>query len=283
MITELTPPSRLVLVTAMYRLGLNLGTTVTPLIGVALVSISYDLLFWGEALAALAYALIALIALPRRSRTVEQAGQAHDSTDAPRGGYLAILADWRYTIFLGAVLLMSIVYCQYIATLPLAIADAGLSLWWYSAVICLNGAIVVTCELLMTKVVQNWPLRLTMLGGLGFVAIGYGIYAIAMVPAILVIGTLIWTLSEIIGAPTVFAYPGVIAPEGLRGRYIGAMQSMFGLGTALGPILGIALWNETGRWVWAWAAVVATLATVAGQIGIRPSAVQPKPAQAPAG
>src|SRR4051794_12698842 len=31
LITELTPPGRLVMMTAMYRLGLNLGTTATPL------------------------------------------------------------------------------------------------------------------------------------------------------------------------------------------------------------------------------------------------------------
>ncbi len=33
LITELTPPNRLVMVTAMYRLCLNLGTTVAPLAG----------------------------------------------------------------------------------------------------------------------------------------------------------------------------------------------------------------------------------------------------------
>ena len=64
------------MVTAMYRLCLNLGTTAAPLIGVALVSVSYDLLFWGEALAALVYGLIALLLLPRHSPQVEPAAAA---------------------------------------------------------------------------------------------------------------------------------------------------------------------------------------------------------------
>jgi MFS family permease len=269
LITELTPASRLVMVTAMYRLSLNLGTTATPLLGTALVSVSYDLLFWGEALASLAYGVIALIALPKPDKRTKSAHPSSSGPAQPRGRYLAVLADWRYVIFLAAVLLMSIVYVQYTVTLPLAINDAQLSLWWYGAVVSLNGVIVVSFELLMTRFVQRWPLRLTAFSGFAFVAVGYGIYGIGMLPPVLIIGTLIWTLSEITGAPTVFAYPGLVAPEHLRGHYIGAMQSVFGLGQALGPIIGVALWNVTGQWVWAWFAVIAVLATVAAQIGIR--------------
>lgn len=277
-ITELTPDSRLVMVTAMYRLGMNLGTTATPLIGVALVSVSYDLLFWGEALAALAYGLIALVALPRRADRPAGAGRP---TSRAAGGYLAILADWRYSVFLTAVLLMSIVYCQYATTLPLAIAHTGLSMWWYGAVVSLNGFVVVTCELLMTKLVQNRPLRLTVLAGYVLVAVGYGVYAIGMLPAVLIAGTLIWTLSEIIGAPTTFAYPGMVAPERLRGRYIGAMQSLFGLGTAIGPVVGVMVWNRVGQAVWLWAAAVAVIATVLAGIGFRAPASRPQPVTEP--
>src|SRR5215470_2903076 len=76
MITELTPPGQLVMVTAMYRLSLNLGTTVTPLIGLALISVSWNLLFWAEALAALTYGLIALKYLPGRTAPTDSAAAA---------------------------------------------------------------------------------------------------------------------------------------------------------------------------------------------------------------
>ena len=83
------------------------------------------------------------------------------------------------------------------------------------------------------------------------------------------IGTLVWTLSEIIGGPTVFAYPAMAGPERLRGRYIGAMQSVFGLGTAIGPVIGTLVWFQVGRSVWLWAALISAVATVAGLIGMR--------------
>jgi predicted MFS family arabinose efflux permease len=280
LITELTPAARLVMVTAMYRLCLNLGTTAAPVIGVALVSVSYSLLFWGEALAALVYGLIALLLLPRHTPQAEpgadaEAASASLAADVSgpkrRSGYLALLADGRYVVFLAAFLLLCVVYVQYTAVLPLAVIDAGLSTWWYAAVITLNGAVVVTCEVAATRFVQAWPLWLTQLSGFALLAVGYGCYAIRMVPAFLILGTLIWTLSEILGAPTVWAYPGMVAPTNLRGRYFGAMQSMYGLGSTLGPILGIALYDRVGQRFFLWAAAVAVLATVIGRIGMRAS------------
>ncbi|GAA2894838.1 MFS transporter [Streptosporangium fragile] len=269
MITELTPKHRLVMITAMYRLGLNLGMTAAPLIGAALLTVSYNALFWGEAFAALAFGAIAMFALPRGGvRARKEAAAAAGPEPRGRSGYLAVLADWRYSVYLLAMLLTSAVYCQYTATLPLDIAAAGISLWWYGAAVSLNGFIVITCELAMTKVVQKWPIRLTALLGLGLVSVGYAIYAISPLPIWFMIGTLVWTLSEIIGGPTVFAYPAMAGPERLRGRYIGAMQSVFGLGTAIGPVIGTLVWFQVGRSVWLWAALVSAVATVAGLIGM---------------
>ncbi|MEO7260462.1 MAG: MFS transporter [Jatrophihabitantaceae bacterium] len=286
LITELTPPGQLVMVTAMQRLALNLGTTVTPLIGTALLSISYSLLFWAEAIASVAYGLIALVALPPKMKPVETPGET--AVAPPKAGYRAVLSDWRYLFFLAAVFFITVVYAQYTAALPLAIVASGLSLWWYSAVVSLNAVIVATCEVLATKWVQTWPMRVTALSGFGLVAIGYTVYAIGIAPALLILGTIIWTASEITGAPTTFAYPGMVAPVHLRGRYIGAMQTLFGLANAVGPILGIAIWAAFGQAVFAWAAGVAALATLCALIGMRlpgstPAAVKEPVPEAAAG
>jgi MFS family permease len=268
MLTDLVPPGQLVMVTAMYRLCLNLGTSAAPLIGVALVSVSYNLLFWGEAAAALAYGLIALTALPRRVKPAE-GHPVEAKTEESRSGYAAVFADWRYVFYLAAVLLIMIVYSQYTAALPLAIVHAKLSIWWYGAVVTLNAAVVVMLEVAATKYVQTWPLRRTALMGFGLIAVGYAMYAIAIVPFFLILGTLIWTASEIIGGPTTFAYPGMVAPAHLRGRYFGAMQTCVGLGSTIGPIIGVALWNGVGQSVWLWAAAVGILSAVCAGIGMR--------------
>jgi MFS family permease len=273
MLAELTKPGQLVMTMAMYRLAINLGTAVTPIVGVALVSISYDLLFWAEAFAAVLYSAIAWRFLPGKAAPEEGAAEAKAAE--PKQGYRAVLADWRYDFYLAAVFLVTIVYCQYIAVLPLAIVNEGQSLWWYSLVVSANAIVVAVFEVPATKYVQTWPLRLTAIAGFGLVAVGYGIYAIALIPVLLIIGTLIWTMSEIIGAPTTFAYPGMVAPPHLRGRYSGAMLSVFGLGNAVGPAVGVWLWDKVGQTFWLWAAGVAVLSAVCARIGMRRPDEQP--------
>jgi MFS family permease len=277
MLTDLVPHGQLVMVTAMYRLCMNIGSTAAPLIGVALVSISYNLLFWFEAAAAVIYGLIAWRALPRRAAPSE----AHQKAAKERGGYRAVLTDWRYDFYLAAVFLVMMVYIQMSAALPLAIVDAGLNVWWYGAIISLNAILVVALEVYVTKFVQTWPLRLTAIAGFGLIALGYGLYAIAIVPFILILGTLIWTATEIIGAPTTFAYPGLVAPPELRGRYFGVMQSTVGLGSTIGPILGVWLWTQMHQGFWLVAAAVGILSAVCARIGMRipdkPPAATPSP------
>ena len=270
LLTELTPKPQQVMVTAMYMLCFNVGGVVAPLIGIALASLSYTLLFWTEGLAVLAFGLIAVQALPRRAKAgAKPARPAPTARKQAHDGYLALLADRRYLTFLGAFLLISVVYCQYTVTLPLAIKHSGLSLWWYGALIALNGVICATLQIPSTKWVQNWPLLLVQLCGFGLLGVGYGIYAIAMVPVVLILGTVAWTVSDLIGVPTIFAYPGMVAPAHLRGRYFGAMQSVHALGLTVGPVLGITLFNHLGQRAWLWAAAGGVLATIIGQVGMR--------------
>jgi MFS family permease len=268
LLSALTPQHRQVMIFAMYRLAFNLGNGVAPLIGAALVAVSYNLLFWGEAAAALGYALIAAIALPRRE--VSTASRAS-------GSYLAVLADRRYVLFLAAFFVNALVYVQYLSTLPVAMRAAGLGTTWFGSMVALNAIIVITCELLATKVTQRWPMRVVPL--VGFVLLGTGLacYALPLGIGVFVVGTLIWSLAEIVAGPTMFAYPAIAAPERLRGRYIGAGTAMFGIGSASGGVVGLAVWNAVGTAVWWWCGVACLVGIAAAWQGMRPPAPAPTP------
>jgi predicted MFS family arabinose efflux permease len=180
-----------------------------------------------------------------------------------------VLADRRFMLYLLAILVNSAVYIQYVSTLPLTMRDAGLATFWFSVVVALNGFIVITCELLVTKLTQRLPIKLVV--GLGFALLGAGLslYALPWGVAIFLIGTLVWTLAEIIGGPTMFAYPGMIAPAHLRGRYIGSMQLMFALGGALGPGLGVFAYDAIGLNMWWCCGLASLLALVLASSGMR--------------
>ena len=268
LLTELTPKNRQVMIFAVYRLAMNLGTTAAPLIGAALVAVSWNLLFIGEAVAALAYAAVAIVALPKRSAAaVEQTPEDRPSA----GGYVAVLRDYKYVLFLLCMFINAAIYMQYLAVLPLHMKADGLSTWWYSAIVALNGFVVITCELLVTKVVQNRPARVVAMTGFVLLGGGLAFYALPGGLAIFVIGTLLWTLAEIIGGPTMFAYPGMAAPKPLLGRYVGSAHAMFGLGSALGPFLGVWVWNTSGTRVWVWCGLAGAIGVVLAYFGMAPT------------
>ncbi len=159
---------------------------------------------------------------------------------------------------------------QYVSTLPLAIRAGGLEPFWYSVMVSLNGFVVITCELLMTKVASRWPARRVLSVGFTLLGAGLACYALPGGVPIFVAGTLIWSLAEIIEGPTMFAYPAQAGPPHLRGRYIGAAHGMFGLGSALGPVLGVALWSGMGNALWIICGAASVLALLPGWYGINP-------------
>jgi MFS family permease len=244
------------------------------LLGYALYNLDgrhYTLLFWGEGLLALVYAVLAQLTLPNRAEP--KPASDSESVAEPAAGYLAVLRDRRYLRFLLAVGVGAAVYVQYLSTLPLDIRAHHIAVFWYTVVVALNGACVILFELPLTKLSQRWPVRLNCCLAFGLVGLGVLCYGLPLGPAVLVIGTLIWTSGEIVGSPSLFAYPALAAPQRLRSRYIGSFQFMFGLGSALGPMIGGTLFVQLGHRVWLAIVLGSVLATSLSFSGVR----TPKP------
>jgi predicted MFS family arabinose efflux permease len=182
-----------------------------------------------------------------------------------------MLRDRRYTRYLIAAFCHSAVYVQYLSTLPLDVQAERLAIFWYTLAVSLNGFIVIAFELLVTKLTQNWPMRLSIGLALGLLGVGVAFYGLPMAPAVILGGTLIWSLGEIAGGPATFAYPGIAAPPGLKGHYIGSFQFMFGLGTAVGPVLGGWLFIQLGHGAWPVLAIGSVLATALAVSAVRPA------------
>lgn len=269
LLSELTPKDRQVMIFALYRQCMNVGTTVAPLFGAALILVSYNLLFWGEAATAMGYAVIAVIALPRKTIRLGEAARQ------PRfSGLGEVFADRRYVLFLAALLINGTVYIQYVSVLPLAMSAAHMATIWYATVISLNSAIVITCELLMTKMTQRWPARLVALLGFALLGVGQALYSVPAGLVVFIGGTLVWTLAEITAGPTMSAYPANAGPERLRSQYLGTSQAVFSLGFAVGPVLGVLAWHLVGKQVWLWCAVACVVGLMLAWRGMRPQASQ---------
>jgi predicted MFS family arabinose efflux permease len=262
LLVELTPANQHVMVFAVYRLAFNLGTTAGPLLGALLITYSYDLMFYADALTSTCFGLLALT-LPRRGpATPASSGDG----DASRS-YVAVLADRRYTLALLGLFINAAIYVQHISVLPVQLSASGHSATTYAALLSLNAFVVICLELPFTRFVQRMPARLAVALGVGLVGAGMNLYVAGPAISIIVIATLVWTVGEMVGAPTASAYPGQVAPPALRGRYIAALAFAQQIGYAAGPPLGLALWAVWPAGVW-WACglftVVAVAAVLAG-------------------
>jgi MFS family permease len=261
LLVERTPEDRHVMVFAVYRMAFNLGTTVGPLLGALLISHSYDLIFYLEAAAQLGFAAFALT-LARSGAAPRPVG--HDAK-GPAPSYVAVLRDTRYVLFLLALFLNAVVYIQHTSALPLQIKADGHGVAFYSSLLSLNAVMVISLELLFTKYVQRLPGRVAVALGVGLVGVGMNLYVAGPGMAMYVVATVVWTAGEMTGTPTASAWPGRVAPEHLRGRYIAAAAFPMQIGYAIGPVLGVAAWQASPASVW-WLSGLLTVGAVAAAL-----------------
>ncbi len=280
MLASLTPRNRLVITTAAYRLGLNVGVTLAPLIGILLAARSYTLVFLTDAATSLAFSVVALLALPRQApesaKRHSEAGQA-DGGQAD-GGYRALLRDRRFLIVIASMLAIALAEVQYQSVLPLQIKARGLPTVLYAAVLAINGAMVILLELPSTAYIRRLPIRTSISTGTILIGLGMSLFGLPAGTWLFITGAIVWTAGEIISAPSTSAYPALIAPPRLRGRYIGALNTSQTLGYAAGPALGTALFQFIGSGMWLMCLVLGLVAGIGMWIGIASPGSQDSPA-----
>ena len=280
-IMELTPIERHVMIFSIYRLAYNVGTTVGPLVAALIIQYSYALLFYADAAAALIFGLVALLTLNNDRPPRKEAGAAATGTPV---GYGAVLRDGRFMLVVFGLFLTAVVYIQGSAALPVFITGTGHPAQLYALLLSLHGLMVISLEIFLTKYSQRLPIRIPIIAGMLLLGFGHLLYLAPSV-AVLFIATFVWTLGEIVAAPSMLAYPGRVAPVALRARYVAAATIPQQAGYALGPLIGLAAWYAWGSGIWLLTGGLGLVAAVVTVLGARkvPDAADAAPAPEPPG
>jgi MFS family permease len=172
-------------------------------------------------------------------------------------------------LFLGASMLMALVYMNMNTTLGVFLRDVhGIPEAGYGGLISLNAALVVLFQFPITRRIENLPPLLMMALGTLLYAIGFGMYGFVSTFAFFVLAMVILTIGEMIVAPVGQALVAKFSPEDMRGRYMAIFGFSWAIPFAIGPYLaGLILDNLDPRWLWYVAGVIGLLA-VAGYIGL---------------
>ena len=268
----LVPESRQVMTFAMYRTALNTGQIAGPLVAVWLSAISWNLVFYFDAVTSLGYCAIAVLLLPADRRAAAATDEnARAERLATSHSYRRMLRDHRYVAYLALMLANGLVHVQIFAVLPLQLKAEGYASWAYGTVTAVTAFMVVGLELLVTRTTQNWPTWIAMMSGWVLLVLGRGAWGLPGGLAVYLIATVVAVVGQIIGGPAAFAYPAKVAPPGAMGRYIAAAHAMFGLGYAIGPVLGVLLWTGIGRGFWAVCVALGLAMIPVGIWGLRPA------------
>jgi MFS family permease len=269
LLSELMPKEFSVMAFSMMRIAMNLGAAVGPLIAAGLILLDWDLLFYFDAVTALVYSLLAFALLPKT--TVED--KAEKPAEDKKSAYLVLLRDNKYLLYLASMLLSAAIYVQYTVALPLKITAEGHSTALYSAALATSSTILILCELKITSYVRHWPTHVAGFVGTTLLGLGLGGYGLStQSSALIIFSTVVFVSGLMVSGPTMFAHPATFPAE-VKARYIGASQAMFGLGTALGPTLGVLAWAEFGNGIWLWCAVIGVLAALCALVGMKKTEV----------
>ena len=235
MITDLVPPADRMRAFSMYYWAINLGFSVSAILAGFAAHAGYFLLFAVDAATtAVAALLVALKARETRPATPEPLSGTGESA----AGLRAVLRDRVFLGFVGCNLLVALVMLQHMAMLPISMRDDGLSTSTFGLVIALNGVLIVSGQLLVTRLLRDRRASLVLPLSAVAIGLGFGLTAVAHTPLWYAATVLVWTAGEMLKAPSNAALLAELSPVHLRGRYQGFFSLSWQVAAFVAPVLG---------------------------------------------
>jgi len=238
--------------------------TIGPAIGGLLAARSYLLLFICDAVLSLITAGIVALAI-QETRPAPREGESEQTMAQTFGGYLHVLRDTTFVLFIGACILMTLVYMQMNTTLAVYLRDTcSVSEQGFGYILSLNAAMVVLFQFSITRRIARYrPLIVMALGTLLY-AVGFGMYGLVSTYLLFLVAMIIITIGEMMTASISQALVARFAPEDMRGRYMAIFGFSWVIAGAVGPLLaGLVMDNADSRWVWYAAGLVGLVAAEA--------------------
>lgn len=261
LISTLVPAARLRSVYSLMYMCMNIGFMLGPLLGGWVMQASYRLLFVAEAsLMAIAAVFTIPILLRYRRGAVAPSTPPSERPAAVTAslpvvrpvGFRQVFTDRVFMIMCGLNIVYMMIYMQPQITLPVIMQEEGYTIAQYGLLLSFNGALVVMFQLLADRLGRRASegrlLALAMLiTGVGVTGHLFGtsiwIHALCV---------MIWTAGELLNMPVATNVAAQIAPQRLRGRYMGVFTTSTNFAHFLGPLIGggvLSLFGTTGLWL----------------------------------
>jgi len=238
MMADIIPPERRPEAFSLLRIGFNSGMAIGPLVGgVLLLTMDFRSMFVISGVM-VGIAGLFLVFWTRETLSVKAGEEFHyrDIKTAAK--------DRVFMLFCAMIALTFFIYAQVISSLPNYATDPqdlGILPAMFSIVFAINAGMVVLLQIPITWVAVKVRRSTAMGAGQTLMAVGMG--AIFLVHDLLgiILAMAVFTLGELVHAAVYTAVVADMAPERLRGTYMGVSGLAFGVGDSLGMFTGMAL------------------------------------------
>ncbi|MFC9331173.1 MDR family MFS transporter [Kitasatospora sp. NPDC057015] len=276
MIADLVPAEDRVRAYSLNYWAINIGFGVSAAAAGLIATHGYLTLFLLDALSTLLCAVIIFVRIPETRPEAPAAPHEGSAAgaDAARPGTVGgtagahtvglgtVFRDGRFMTVVGLTLLLALVAQQGSTTLAVDMGQAGISASGYGLVIGLNGLLIVLLQIPVTRLMEGRNRTALLVASALLTGWGFGLTALAGSSAMFFAVTVaVWTIGEIMNAPTMMGLVAELSPAHARGRYQGVYSLSWSLASFLGPAVGgLLLQHAGGGAVWGACALCGTLA-----------------------
>ena len=260
MIADIVDPADRVRAFSLNYWAINLGFAVSSAAAGFIAQYSYLAGFLGEASMTLACAVLVFLKVPE-SRP-ERAKATADRPPEPEVGLGTVLRDGRFMSVVGLSFVVALIFQQSFVGLPVAMGADGFTSRDYGLVIAANGLLIVALQIPVTRLIQHRDPRPLLIISSVLAGYGFGLTAFAGSLAFYMLTICVWTLAEIVNAPTQTGLVVRLSPVRGRGRYQGMYSMPWAVAGLAAPVMsGFVIDHFGARWLWG---TCAALGTVAG-------------------
>ncbi len=262
----------------MIRVAANLGVVIGPMLGGLLADQEggFLWLFLGDALTSGIFALFIIFfihetrpeAAPQQNAATTAATSSWRDSLKLFDGYGQVIRDTPFLLFSLTFLAATIVYSQMNTNLVLYLdKEFGITASQYSYLIALNAAMVVLFQFPITAYIERFSRTAVLAVGALCYGIGFGMFGFVGQMWWFALGMAVLTIGEMVLVPIAQAVVADMAPEDMRGRYMGFYGLVWGLSFGIGPLFGGVILSADGgahrRLLWHIALVVGGFGAIA--------------------
>nr|WP_034670595.1 MFS transporter [Chryseobacterium populi] len=264
-ITKYAKPENITRAFSLNRMAINLGFSIGPALGGILSAISYEFLFFSNALAALLAGLMYIWFFGKRNKlAVRKAKKVKEAVFIKKEN--SPYRDTKFLIYCFFCMLFSICFFQLFSTLTIFYKDtAHLSQQSIGYILGYSGFLIVLLEMAFVQIAEKYfKLAFTMLLGTFLCGFSYAMMAFDYSMITLVVSMTILCIGEIWTLPFMSTITALRSGENNKGAYMGLNGISFSIAFIITPYAGTLIAEKFGFTVlWLGTGTLATIIAVA--------------------